>query len=331
MIGVIGEALIDFIAKGTLGPSVPYDSVVGGCALNTAVATSRQDSPPVAYVGKISGDIFGQRMLNHLIDSEVLFDPPSLCAAPPQPSLLAMASLDAEGKANYTFYTEGTAVASMAKAELLSALQEHTDLKVVHIGSVSLALEPLSEVIISALQSYEPKPVIFLDPNVRPAVIPDMNAFRARIEEAMDLASLVKISDEDLLLLYEGKDAKKMAQSLAQEKQAHVILTLGKQGSIWYTPPEGESASMEIIDLPVIDTVGGAGGDTFSGGGLLSYLYERDCFGKDGGDIPQLKKLPLDLIKDALVWATASSAITCSRRGCDPPRTEEIRSLLASL
>jgi len=323
MIGVIGEALIDFIAKGTLGPSVPYDSVVGGCALNTAVATSRQDSP-VAYVGKISGDIFGQRMLNHLIESEVLFDP-SLCSAP-QPSLLAMASLDAEGKANYTFYTEGTAVASMTKAELLSALQEHTDLKVVHIGSVALALEPLSEVIISALQSYEPKPVIFLDPNVRPAVIPDMHVFRSRIEEAMDLASLVKISDEDLLLLYEGKDAKKMAQSLAKEKQAHIILTLGKQGSIWYTP-EGESVSMEIIDLPVIDTVGA--GDTFSGG-LLSYLYDRNCFGKDG-EIPQLEKLSLDMIKDALLWATASSAITCSRRGCDPPRTEEIRSLLASL
>jgi fructokinase len=323
MIGVIGEALIDFIAKGTLGPSVPYDSVVGGCALNTAVATSRQNSP-VVYIGKISGDIFGQRMLNHLIESEVLFDP-SLCAAP-QPSLLAMASLDAEGKANSTFYTEGTAVASMTKAELLAALQEHTDLKVVHIGSVSLALEPLSEVIISALQSYEPKPVIFLDPNVRPDVITDMNALRSRIEEAMDLASLVKISDEDLLLLYEGKDAKKMAQSLAREKQAHIILTLGRKGSIWYTP-EGESASMEIIDLPVVDTVGA--GDTFSGG-LLSYLYERDCFGKDG-EIPQLKNLSLDLIKDALVWATASSAITCSRRGCDPPRSEEIRSLLSSL
>ncbi len=323
MIGVIGEALIDFIAKGTLGPSVPYDSVVGGCALNTAVATSRQGSP-VVYVGKLSGDIFGQRMLNHLIESEVLFDP-SLCAAP-QPSLLAMASLDAEGKANYTFYTEKTAVVSMTKVELLSALEEHTDLKVVHIGSISLALEPLSEVIITALQSYEPKPVIFLDPNVRPAVIPDMNVFRTRIEEAMDLASLVKISDEDLLLLYEGKDAKKMAQSLAREKQTHIILTLGRQGSIWYTP-EGESASMDIIDLPVIDTVGA--GDTFSGG-LLTYLYERDCFGKDG-DIPQLKKLSLDLIKDALVWATASSAITCSRRGCDPPRTEEIRSLLTSI
>jgi fructokinase len=323
MIGVIGEALIDFIAKGTLGPSVPYDSVVGGCALNTAVATSRQDSP-VVYIGKISGDIFGQRMLNHLIESKVLFDP-SLCAAP-QPSLLAMASLDAEGKANYTFYTEGTAVVSMTKAELLSALQEHTNLKVVHIGSLALALEPLSEVIISALQSYEPKPVIFLDPNVRPAVIPDMNVFRSRIEAAMDLSSLVKISDEDLLLLYEGKDAREMAQSLAKEQQAHIILTMGKQGSIWYTP-EGESVSMEIIDLPVIDTVGA--GDTFSGG-LLSYLYERNCFGKDG-DIPKLEKLSLDMIKDALLWATASSAITCSRRGCDPPRTEEIRSLLASL
>ncbi|MGH0052090.1 MAG: carbohydrate kinase family protein [Sphaerochaetaceae bacterium] len=323
MIGVIGEALIDFIAKGTLGTSVPYDSVVGGCALNAAVATSRQGSP-VAYVGKLSGDIFGQRMLNHLIASEVLFDP-SLCAAP-QPSLLAMASLDTEGKANYSFYTEGTAAVSLTKAELLAALQEHSDLKVVHIGSISLALEPLSDVIISALQSYTPKPVIFLDPNVRPDVISDKEAYQKKLAQAMSLASLVKISDEDLLLLYEGKNAKEKAQSLAKEQNVHIILILGKQGSIWYTP-EGESVSMEIIDLPVIDTVGA--GDTFSGG-LLSYLYERDCFGKDGED-PHMKTLSLELIKDALLWATASSAITCSRRGCDPPRTAEIQALLASL
>ena len=44
MIGIIGEALIDFIAKGKMGPSVPFDSVVGGCALNTAISASRQGS-----------------------------------------------------------------------------------------------------------------------------------------------------------------------------------------------------------------------------------------------------------------------------------------------
>ncbi|MGE4454611.1 MAG: carbohydrate kinase [Sphaerochaeta sp.] len=323
MIGVIGEALIDFIAKGTIGSFVPYDSVVGGCALNTAVATSRQGSP-VSYMGKLSADVFGQRMLNHLIESEVLFDP-SLCAAP-QPSLLAMANLDEEGKASYSFYTKGTSVVSLEKEELLGALREHTDMKVVHIGSISLALDPLSDAILSALEAYEPKPVVFLDPNVRPSIMSDMPSFRQTMERAMKLASIVKISDEDLLLLYDGKNVKNLARSLAKEHSLHVILTLGKQGSIWFTP-DGESASMGIIDLPVIDTVGA--GDTFSGG-LLSYLYERDCFGKDG-EVPRLEELSLDLIKDALTWATASSAITCSRRGCDPPRTEEIRDLLASM
>jgi fructokinase len=83
---------------------------------------------------------------------------------------------------------------------------------------------------------------------------------------------------------------------------------------------------MPIVDLPVIDTVGA--GDTFSGA-LLSYLHERDCFGSDG-QTPLLGELNESLIKDALRWATAASAINCSRRGCDPPTKLEVQTLLSS-
>ncbi len=323
MIGIIGEALIDFIAKGKLGMSVPYDSVVGGCSLNAAVAASRLGSP-VTYLGKLSQDSFGQRHINHLVESEVFFDP-SLCSAP-QPSLLAMASLDAEGKASYTFYTEGTAPVSMTETELTQALSEHTDLKVVHIGSVALTVQPVADVIISTLESYEPRPIIFLDPNVRPAVISDEKAYHERMLKAMELASIIKTSDEDLQFLFNTKDIHSKAKELASTYQVHVILTLGKKGSIWYTP-EGSSVSMPIIDLPLIDTVGA--GDTFSGA-LLTYLYERDCFGRDG-EKPCLAELSETTIKDALRWATAASAITCSRLGCNPPMRSEVDSLIASL
>lgn len=323
MIGVIGEALIDFIAQKAGSSTVSFDSHVGGCGLNAATAASLQGSA-VGFIGKLSKDMFGLRILEHLIDNQVMFDP-SLCASE-RPSLLAFASLDEQKKATYAFFWEGSAPVTLGKEELLAVMVEHTDLRVVHIGSLVLALEPGCHSILSALKEYEPRPIIFLDPNVRPAVITDRQAYKNRMEEAFKLASLVKLSDEDLLYLYPTDDVQAQAKNLAHTYSTHVILTLGRGGSIWFTS-DGKAISEPIIDLPVIDTVGA--GDTFSGA-LLSYLHERDCFGVDGQP-PHLAELDEHLIKDALRWASAASAINCSRKGCDPPTKEEVQALLSSL
>ncbi len=322
MIGIMGEALIDFIAK-TEGDVVSFDSFVGGCALNAATAAGLQDAS-VGFIGKISADMFGTRMLEHLVDNRVMFDP-LLCNAS-QPSLLAFASLDSKGSATYAFYLDGSAPLSVTKDELITVMAEHTDLRVVHIGSLALTLEPSSSAILAALGEFEPRPVIFLDPNVRPAVITDAAAFRARMDEAMDLASIMKLSDEDLSYLYPGCDTHAQAAALAQEKDLHVILTLGRGGAAWYTP-DGAVRTQAIIDLAVIDTVGA--GDTFSGS-ILTYLHDRDYFGSDGQK-PMMGELPLAVIEEALLWASAASAINCSRKGCDPPTKEEVASLLGSL
>ncbi len=322
MIGIMGEALIDFIAKAGKDV-VSFDSFVGGCALNAATAAALQDAP-VGFIGKISGDMFGVRMLDHLVENRVMFDP-TLCAAR-EPSLLAFASLDESGSASYAFFLDGSAPLCVTKDELITVMGEHTDLRVVHIGSLVLALEPSSSAVLAALGEFEPRPVIFLDPNVRPAVIADRDAFRRRMDEAMALASIMKLSDEDLSYLYPDCDIHAKAAEVAKEKQLHVILTLGSKGAEWYTP-DGNVRTQAIIDLPVIDTVGA--GDTFSGS-ILTFLHDRDCFGCDGED-PEMRTLGLDVIEEALLWASGASAINCSRKGCSPPTKEEVSALLASL
>lgn len=323
MIGIIGEGLIDFIARGTEDASMVFDSYIGGCGLNTATAASRLGSP-VGFVGKLSSDMFGQRIIGHLVDNQLMFDP-DLCAVS-LPSLIGFASLDAEGKASYAFYCKGTAPVSYEKEELVNSLVLHSDLSVVHIGSVALAVEPGCDAILDALDALEVKPIIFLDPNIRPAVIDDIGQHRLRIERALSMASMVKLSDEDLLLLYPGCDVHSTASKLAVDRTMEVILTLGRKGSIWYTA-EGKSFAQPIIDLPLIDTVGA--GDTFSGA-LLSFLHEKACFGSDG-QVPHFGMLSEELIKEALRFATAASAINCSRKGCNPPTKAEVLSLLGSV
>jgi fructokinase len=323
MISIIGEGLIDFIARGSEDASVVFDSYIGGCGLNTATAAARLGSS-VGFMGKLSSDMFGQRIIEHLVDNQIMFDP-DLCAVS-LPSLIGFASLDAEGKASYAFYCKGTAPVSYTKQELVDTMLLHTDLRVVHIGSVALSVEPGCDAILDALSALEIKPIVFLDPNVRPAVIEDLAQYRVRINRALSMSDMVILSDEDLLLLYPGCNAESKAADLAREYGLEVVLTLGKKGSIWFSA-SGKHFAQPIIDLPLVDTVGA--GDTFSGA-LLSYLHEQDCFGEDG-QLPHLASLSDDQIKHALHYATAASAINCSRKGCNPPTKAEVLALIGSV
>ncbi|WP_320130745.1 carbohydrate kinase [uncultured Sphaerochaeta sp.] len=323
MIGVIGEALIDFIGISREERSYNFASFVGGCGLNAATAAARLGSS-VSFFGKLSNDMFGVRILDHLVDNKILFDP-ELCNSF-LPSMIGFAQLDDQGKAQYAFYSKNTASVCLTSEELCNSMSNHSNLKVLHIGSVSLAIKPGCDEILDAIDFYTPRPIVFLDPNVRPTVIEDFEAYRARLFKACKLADIIKLSDEDLLLLYPGLAVEEAAKTLCSEVSAHVILTRGKQGSTWFSPKKF-SVNSPIIDLPVVDTVGA--GDTFSGA-ILSFLHENNYFGQDGED-PVLHDLDREIIEKAMRYANAAASINCSRKGCNPPTQEEVEALVGSI
>lgn len=323
MVAVIGEALIDFIGKGKEESSVNFASYVGGCGLNAATAVARLQTP-VGFFGKLSADMFGDRIMEHMVDNYVLFDP-MLCGSK-HPSMIGFLDLDEQGKASYAFYSDYTAPTTIQRDELLLSLSEHSDIKVLHIGSVSLAVEPGCDAILDAVDMLKPSPVVFLDPNVRPTVIDDFDAYRKRLGLAIRLADIIKLSDDDLLLLYPELAVDEAAKKLCKESGAHVVLTRGKQGSTWFSPQKF-TVDSPIIDLPVVDTVGA--GDTFSGA-LLSFLGRGGYFGAEGEE-PHLLPLSQDVIAQAMRFANVAASINCSRKGCDPPSLEEVEALLATL
>lgn len=323
MIGVIGEALIDFIGKGKEGSSVDFASHIGGCGLNAATAAARLHCP-VGFLGKVSSDMFGERILAHMVENNLLFDP-ALCASP-LPSMIGFLAIDEVGKASYAFYSKNTAPTSLGRDELLTALSEHTDIKVLHIGSVSLAIEPGCNAILEAVDMLKPAPIVFLDPNVRPTVIDDFDSYLKRLKLAIQLSDIIKLSDDDLFLIYPELDVDVAAKRLCKESGSHIILTKGKDGSTWYSPQKF-TVDSPVVDLPVVDTVGA--GDTFSGA-LLTFLHRGGFFGPDG-DEPRLEPLSKTTIEQAMRFANVAASINCSRKGCDPPSLEEVEELLASL
>jgi fructokinase len=82
------------------------------------------------------------------------------------------------------------------------------------------------------------------------------------------------------------------------------------------------------VDLPtrpvdVVDTVGA--GDAFTAG-LLDALGRHGLLGPGGSD--RLAGCDTSTLRDALERATVVAALTCARRGADPPTATEVETFL---
>jgi fructokinase len=93
-----------------------------------------------------------------------------------------------------------------------------------------------------------------------------------------------------------------------------VVVTCGAEGAqAWCAHGH---VQVESPSVSVIDTVGA--GDTFQAA-LLTWLAEHNALGPSA-----MAALGLDALTQALRFAAAAAAITCSRRGADMPRRAEL-------
>jgi fructokinase len=129
-----GEALYDLVARadGSLSGHP------GGGPFNTARTIGRLRRP-VAYLGRLSTDRLGathERMLRE--DGVDL----TTTQRTDDPTTLALASLDADGAASYSFYVAGTAAPGLTAAAALASLPP--EVAALHVGTLGLVLEPLA-------------------------------------------------------------------------------------------------------------------------------------------------------------------------------------------
>lgn len=312
MIAILGEALIDLIG-GTGNDGQPcFYHYAGGCALNAATAAARLDSD-VLYIGKLSEDMFGKHMQTYFKENKVKLVQ-SLCDVP-ENSMIGFAKLDAEGAASYVFYSEGTTVTKLTAQEIVHVFDDHPEITYLHVGSVSIALEESGQQIVKALAQRGSLPFLFFDPNVRPTVVEDFDSYRKRVLEIVRLSSLVKLSHEDLALIYPDRSIEEGVRSLLDLGTNHVVLTKGKDGLQWCSQ-SGLDVSVPAVDNTIVDTVGA--GDTVSGA-ILTYLEEHGI-GRE--DVPTEGQ-----VHEALEFAALAAAVTTSRKGANPPKRSEVGSV----
>jgi fructokinase len=280
--------------------------LIGGCPLNVAVAASRLGAP-VTFFGKISSDEYGLSILEKMIDDGILFDPQSCNAS--EPTLCSKATVGEDGKASYTFDYEGTAACSMTEAELSASFANEGDIDLVFFGSISLLMEPFCDAIVPAMRAIQTRPRWFLDPNVRPSMVRDAEAYRKMIISLAGECDIVKVSEEDLSYLLPGLEPSEAEARFLSMCRSNLLITRGENGSTWLTKDIRVDCPAFIAGS-VVDTIGC--GDTFDGA-VIAYLQRNDL-------IASLEKLGRSDIETMLDYASKAAGLNCLFEGCDPPR-----------
>jgi fructokinase len=304
---VAGEALVDLVpdAVGHLRP------LPGGSPLNVAVGLGRLGLP-TGYLGPLAADAFGDLLAARLADAGVTAVLPGRT---PAPTTLAMVHLDGAGVASYSFYLDGTSAVALGPEDV-AALRPEAATAPLHVslGAVTLATPGTGATLAALLGGAGARRFASLDPNVRPAVIPDLAAARSALDAAAAAVDLVKVSDEDLGVLHPGADPLEVAAGWAATGPL-VVVTRGADGAVAL---RGGDVLAEVPSprVDVVDTVGA--GDAFTAG-LLAAL--------DAGGLLDRRTLGAahpDAVRTALAFGARVAAITCTRPGADPPRRAEL-------
>lgn len=309
-IALTGEALIDFTAGE--GGSLAFLGHEGGSPLNTAVACARLGQP-TGFLTQLSTDLFGERLMAFLerngVDTRLILRSDA-------PSTLAFVERTPQTN-RYAFYTRGSADATWAPEPLP---QLPAECRFLHFGSISLLQEPASSRITDLVAAYAGRCVIVFDPNVRPSLIPDMTAYRARVTGWFARADLVKLSDEDAALLAPGRPVDALAAECLTAGARAVIVTRGGAGAtLWRTGRAPLTVAAPRVE--VVDTIGA--GDTFTAGlsvALLAHGVEHPA---------QLAELGDDHWRAVMRFAAIAAALNCTREGADPPTLEAVHTALS--
>jgi fructokinase len=260
------------------------------------------------FAGRLSRDFFGKILADHLDESGV---DTSLVRTGDEPTALAFVAFNA-GEPVYSFRIAGTATTRLSLEDFPE--EKLSQLEALHFGSISLLYEPAASTILELVRRLKGRVPLSFDPNLRPNLVTDWEAYRRTLRECLALADLIKVSDRDLDAWRESDQR----EWLVAGGPVAVVVTQGMEGSRLYRR-DG------ILDCPpvpcrLVDTVGA--GDAYTAG-LLVALAERDALSRNG-----MADLDPERWLEAMRFASTAAAITCERVGADPPWRRDLQARL---
>ena len=304
---VCGEVLFDVFVAENRENGLTLDARPGGSPFNVALGLVRLGARTEFFTG-ISRDPLGRRLVDFMDRNAIGL---RHAVHMDRPTAISFVDLKDDDAPAYAFYGDDPAYAAITPAELP---QLDDEIRAVHIGSIATVLEPGATALAALAERESAMRLISYDPNVRTTIEPDLDVWRRRLNQISRFAHVVKISADDLEMIYPGRAPADLAEHLLSLGVRLVVVTRGVNGAqAWTHSCESEVAGRSVA---LVDAVGA--GDSFQAA-LLFGLAKVSRLSP-----ASLDDLSGDQLSRLLDFAGRAAAITCSRRGADLPYREEL-------
>ena len=306
-ITTIGEILIDLTQTHVDANGVPHFAAnPGGAPANVAVAAKKLGAQ-TAFIGCVGDDLYGHMLRDTLVKHGVNTD--SLQVTDKANTTLAIVMVDDRGERSFSFYRKPGADTQIDAAR---AVRDAAKAGILHFGSVSLTDPACREAVTAAIRAAkEAGALITYDPNYRASLWESEEEAIRQMRAVLPLGDIVKISDEETMLLCGVKEPAAALEKLTASGVRLAVATLGAYGAMWRC---GDlTGTVPGFSVKVADTNGA--GDTFFGA-FLSRIAARG--GTDG--------LTAEEISGFIRFANKAASLTTSRPGAIPamPSLQEV-------
>jgi fructokinase len=292
----VGELLIDFTPQSD-GSFIPNP---GGAPCNF-LAMAQKLGSKTAFIGKVGQDAFGNQLKETIQQSGI--DTSGLVQDERYMTTLAFVHLTQSGERSFSFYRKSCADVMLTREDInLNVIDAAGTF---HFGSLSLTDEPIRTTVMGLLDYVKSKnKLITYDPNYRPALWPSQAEAVSYMVKGAAYADIVKVSEEELLLLTGTEDYTEGCRRLHEMGAKCVTVTLGEQGAFFSY--EGGRGMVPARRTKVVDTTGA--GDAFFG----TFVHQLIHCGQP------IERIKMDAMKDYVQKANLAASLCIEGYGGIP-------------
>jgi fructokinase len=287
-IWVTGDAVVDLIPD----TDNTYLKCPGGAPANVAVAIARLGGN-TAFFGRVGLDPLGRFMKETLNNESVNTNFMLLDEAHRTSTVIV--DLDDTGERSFTFMVKPSADQFLLPADIPAFSSGDW----LHVCSIALANEPSRSSTLKAMQDIKAAGgFVSFDPNLRAEVWADPSQLKPVVRQAIELADVVKFSDDELLFLTDTDSLESGLEAIKPFDNTLVLITQGAKGALVVFADDQELISGQAVKP--VDTTGA--GDAFVGGLLAKLAQQAEWANKD-------------TIHAAVNWANGCGALATTQKG----------------
>lgn len=283
-----GDAVVDLIPD----TESTYLKCPGGAPANVAVAIARLEGR-AAFFGRVGQDPLGRFMQQTLAEEKV--DTEFLLLDEQQRTSTVIVDLDDSGERSFTFMVRPSADQFLQPSDV----PQFSAGEWLHVCSIALANEPSRSTTLEAMRQIKSAGgFVSFDPNLREEVWANPADIKPVVNQAIELADVVKFSDDELMYLTDTDSLQAGLKAIEGYNNTLVLVTQGAKGALVVF--ENQQRLLEGQAVKPVDTTGA--GDAFVGGLLAKLSQTTDWVNQQ-------------TIESAVKWANGCGALATTQKG----------------